>query len=108
MARHVAKNIVAAGLADKCLLQVAYAIGYPEPVSLMVNTYGTGKIDDNDMADIVSELFSFKPRAIIEYLDLQRPIYHKTAANGHFGREDPDFTWEHTNRAAVIKERAGF
>lgn len=107
MARHVAKNIVAAGVADKCLLQVAYAIGYPEPVSFMVNTYGTGKIDDENIADIVRELFSFKPRAIIDYLDLQRPIYHKTSANGHFGREDPDFTWENTNRAAEIKERAG-
>ena len=107
MARHVAKNIVAAGLADKCLLQVAYAIGYPEPVSFMVNTYGTGKIDDDRLSQVVSELFSFKPASIIDYLDLLRPIYSKTAANGHFGREDPDFTWEHTQRASEIKERAG-
>ncbi|MFH1114294.1 MAG: methionine adenosyltransferase [Pseudomonadota bacterium] len=108
MARHVAKNIVAADLAEKCLLQVAYAIGYPEPVSLMVNTYGTGKIDDDRLSKLVSELFSFKPAAIIEYLDLLRPIYHKTSANGHFGREDPDFTWESVHRAAEIKELAGF
>lgn len=107
MARHVAKNIVAAGLADKCLLQVAYAIGYPEPVSLMVNSYGTGKISDQKIAEIVSKLFSFKPASIIQYLDLLRPIYNKTAANGHFGREDPDFSWEKTNRAAEIKEMAG-
>ncbi len=107
MARHVAKNIVAAGLADKCLLQVAYAIGYPEPVSLMVNSYGTGKIGDQKIAEIVSKLFSFKPASIIQYLDLLRPIYNKTAANGHFGREDPDFSWEKTNRTAEIKEMAG-
>jgi S-adenosylmethionine synthetase len=106
MARHVAKNIVAAGLAEKCLLQVAYAIGYPEPVSFMVNSYGTGKIDDNDLADLVQELFSFKPAAIIEYLNLLRPIYHKTSCNGHFGREDPDFTWESTNRVEELTERA--
>lgn len=107
MARHVAKNVVASGVADKCLLQVAYAIGYPEPVSLMVNSYGTGKIGDQKIADIVSKIFSFKPASIIQYLDLLRPIYHKTAANGHFGREDPDFTWEKTDKAAQIKEMAG-
>lgn len=106
MARHVAKNIVAAGLAEKCQLQVAYAIGYPEPVSLMVNTYGSGTIDDQELAHIVSALFSFKPGAIIEYLDLLRPIYHKTSANGHFGREDPDFTWERTNRVEELRDRA--
>lgn len=106
MARHVAKNIVAAGLAEKCLLQVAYAIGYPEPVSFMVNTYGTGTIDDQELAHIVGALFSFKPGAIIEYLDLLRPIYHKTSANGHFGREDPDFTWERTNRVEELRDRA--
>jgi len=106
MARHVAKNIVAAGLAEKCLLQVAYAIGYPEPVSFMVNTYGTGTVDDGKLAKIVGEVFSFKPGAIIEYLDLLRPIYRKTSANGHFGREDPDFTWESTHRAEELRERA--
>jgi S-adenosylmethionine synthetase len=107
MARHVAKNIVAAGLAEKCLLQVAYAIGYPEPVSLMCNTYGTGKLADDKITDIAARLFSFKPASIIEYLNLLRPIYHKTSANGHFGREDPDFTWESTHRAAEIRELAG-
>lgn len=107
MARHVAKNIVASGVASKCLLQVAYAIGYPEPVSLMVNTYGTGKIDEQKIAKIVEKIFSFKPAAIIEYLDLLRPIYHKTSANGHFGREDPDFTWESAHRAEEIRSLAG-
>jgi|UniRef100_A0A7C4ATJ6 S-adenosylmethionine synthetase len=107
MARHVAKNIVAAGLADKCLLQVAYAIGYPEPVSLMVNTYGTGKISDEDLANVVSKVFSFKPAAIIDYLQLLRPIYQKTSANGHFGREDPDFTWEATNKIDELRQAAG-
>jgi len=107
MARHVAKNIVAAGLADKCLLQVAYAIGYPDPVSLYVDTQGTGKIPDEKIAEIIKELFSFKPAGIIEYLDLLRPIYKKTSANGHFGREDPDFTWEKTNRAEEIRKLAG-
>ena len=107
MARHVAKNIVAAGLAEKCLLQVAYAIGYPEPVSLNVCTQGTGKISETQIEEIVAKLFSFKPAVIIEYLDLLRPIYRKTAANGHFGREDPDFTWEKTHRVDEIRELAG-
>lgn len=106
MARHVAKNIVAAGIASKCLVQVAYAIGYPEPVSLMVNTYGTGRINDEKLNAIVSDVFSFKPAAIIDYLDLLRPIYFKTAANGHFGRNDPDFTWESTNRAEELRKLA--
>jgi S-adenosylmethionine synthetase len=106
MARHVAKNIVASGIASKCLVQVAYAIGYPEPVSLMVNTYGTGRIPDERLNDIVADVFSFKPAAIIDYLDLLRPIYYKTAANGHFGRNDPDFTWESTNRAEELKKLA--
>jgi len=107
MARHVAKNVVAAGIADKCLLQVAYAIGYPEPVSLTVDSRGTGRISDERITEIISELFSFKPAAIIEYLDLLLPIYKKTSANGHFGREDPDFTWEKTNRVDELRERAG-
>lgn len=106
MARHVAKNIVAARIATKCLVQVAYCIGYPEPVSLMVNTYGTGKIDDWKLTDVVTQTFSFKPAAIIEYLKLLRPIYHKTAANGHFGRDDPDFTWEATDRAEELRKMA--
>jgi S-adenosylmethionine synthetase len=107
MARHVAKNIVAASIASKCLVQVAYCIGYPEPVSLMVNTYGTGKIDDGKLTGVVTQTFSFKPAAIIEYLKLLRPIYHKTAANGHFGRDDPDFTWESTDRAEELRKLAG-
>lgn len=107
MSRHVAKTIVAAGLAEKCLLQVAYAIGYPEPVSLMVNTYGTGKLADDNLAAIVSRTYSFKPAAIIEYLNLLRPIYQKTSANGHFGREDPDFTWEATTKMQELKDLAG-
>ncbi len=107
MARHVAKNIVAAGLAEKCLLQVAYAIGYPEPVSMMVYTYGTGKLPNEKITEIVGKVFSFKPAAIVEYLDLLRPIYRKTAANGHFGREEPEFTWEKTNKVEEIRELAG-
>jgi S-adenosylmethionine synthetase len=107
MARHVAKNIVAAGLADKCLLQVAYAIGYPEPVSLMVNTYGTGKMTDDKLSEIIPQVFSFKPAEIIDYLKLLRPIYQKTSANGHFGREDPDFTWESTARAEELRNLTG-
>lgn len=106
MARHVAKNIVAAGIAAKCLVQVAYAIGYPEPVSMMVNTYGTGKIDDDKLSEIVTRNFSFKPAAIIDYLKLLRPIYYKTAANGHFGRDDSDFSWEAINRAEELRELA--
>ena len=106
MARYVAKNIVAAGIASKCLVQVAYCIGYPEPVSLMVNTYGTGKIDDGKLTDVITQTFSFKPAAIIEYLKLLRPIYQKTAANGHFGRDDPDFTWESTDRAEELRKLA--
>jgi len=108
MARHVAKNVVAAGLAERCLLQVAYAIGYPEPVSLMVNTYGTGKISDGDLSNVISKVFSFKPSAIIDYLQLLRPIYQKTSANGHFGREDPDFTWEALTKADYLKQAAGY
>jgi len=107
MARHVAKNIVAAGLAEKCLLQVAYAIGYPEPVSMMIYTYGTGKLENKKITDIVSQVFSFKPGAIVEYLDLLRPIYQKTAAHGHFGREEPEFTWEKTDKADELREIAG-
>ncbi|MFA6222570.1 MAG: methionine adenosyltransferase [Desulfomonilaceae bacterium] len=104
MARYVAKNIVAAGIASRCLVQVAYAIGYPEPVSLMVNTYGTGKIEDTKLTDIVNGTFSFKPAAIIDYLKLLRPVYGKTAANGHFGRNDPDFTWEATDKAKELRQ----
>ena len=101
MARYVAKNIVAAGLADRCELQVAYAIGYPEPVSLLVNTFGTNKYDELKIEGAVREVFSFKPSNIIKQLDLLKPIYKATAAYGHFGR--PEFTWERTDKAADLK-----
>lgn len=94
MARYAAKAVVAAGLADKCLIQLAYAIGVAEPVSVMVNSYGTGKYSDSKLADIITEKFDFRPKAIIERLELRRPIYLKTAAYGHFGREDEGFSWE--------------
>jgi len=107
MARHVAKNIVAAGLADRAQVQVAYAIGVPEPVSIMVKTDGTGAIPEHQLEEIVRRQFDFRPRAIIEYLDLRRPIYRKTAAFGHFGRRDPDFTWERTDRVKDLRSDAG-
>jgi S-adenosylmethionine synthetase len=107
MGRHIAKNIVAAGLAKKCEVQVAYAIGVADPVSVMVDPMGTGKIPKQRMEELVKEVFDLRPRAIIEYLDLLRPIYRKTAAYGHFGRKDPDFTWEKTNMADVLREKAG-
>ncbi|NIQ94941.1 MAG: methionine adenosyltransferase [Desulfuromonadales bacterium] len=107
MARYVAKNIVAAGLADKCEVQLAYAIGVPEPVSVMINAFGTGKIPSNDIARIVSEEFDMRPAAIVETLDLLRPIYRKTAAYGHFGRALPEFTWERTDRIDSLRKRAG-
>jgi S-adenosylmethionine synthetase len=107
MARHVAKNIVAAGLADSAQVQVAYAIGVPEPVSIMVKTDGAGKLTDRQIEEIVRRQFDFRPRAIIEYLNLRRPIFRKTAAFGHFGRNDPDFTWETTNRVKDLRNAAG-
>jgi S-adenosylmethionine synthetase len=107
MARHVAKNIVAAGLADRAQVQVAYAIGVPEPVSIMVKTDGTGVIPEHRLDEIVRRQFDFRPRAIIEYLDLRRPIFRKTAAFGHFGRRDPDFTWERTDRIKDLRSDAG-
>jgi S-adenosylmethionine synthetase len=107
MGRYVAKNLVAAGLCDKCEVQVAYAIGVAEPVSVMVDTAGTGKIAASRMAQIIREVFDLRPRAIIEQLDLLRPIYRKTAAYGHFGRELPEFTWERTDKVDVIREKAG-
>jgi S-adenosylmethionine synthetase len=107
MARYVAKNIVAAGLATKCEVQLAYAIGVAEPVSVMINTFGTGKIPSNEIARIALEEFDMRPRAIIEALDLLRPIYCKTAAYGHFGRELPEFTWERVDRAESLRRRAG-
>ena len=107
MARYVAKNLVAAGLADKCEVQLAYAIGVAEPVSVMINAFGTGKIPSNEIARIAREEFDMRPAAIIETLDLLRPIYRKTAAYGHFGRELPEFTWEVTDRIAALRNRAG-
>ena len=107
MARYVAKNIVAAGLADKCEVQLAYAIGVAEPVSVMINTFGTGKIPSNDIARVVREEFDMRPRSIVETLDLLRPIYRKTAAYAHFGRELPEFTWERTDRVASLQKLAG-
>ncbi len=107
MARYVAKNIVAAGLADKCEVQVAYAIGVAQPVSVMINTFGTGRIPSNEIARIAQEEFDMRPRAIIETLDLLRPIYQKTASYGHFGRELPEFTWERIDRVNALRKRAG-
>ncbi|TWJ32579.1 methionine adenosyltransferase [Geobacter argillaceus] len=107
MGRYVAKNLVAAGLCEKCEVQVAYAIGVAEPVSVLVDTAGTGKIPSKRIAEIVREVFDLRPRAIIEQLNLLRPIYKKTAAYGHFGRELPEFTWERTDKAAIIREKAG-
>ena len=107
MARYVAKNIVAAGLAEKCEVQVAYCIGVAEPVSLMIDTFGTGKIPSDRIAEIVRETFSFKPADMIKHLRLLRPIYKKTACYGHFGRNDPDFTWEYTDKADDLREKAG-
>jgi S-adenosylmethionine synthetase len=107
MARHVAKNIVAAGLADVCEIQIAYTIGKAEPVSVMLDTRGTGKIPPDKLAKIVNEIFDFRPARIIQYLDLLRPIYKKTACYGHFGRSEPEFTWEQTNRVDDLKKAAG-
>ncbi|MDH4190592.1 MAG: methionine adenosyltransferase [Betaproteobacteria bacterium] len=105
-ARYVAKNVVAAGLATKCLVQVAYAIGVAKPVSVMVTTYGTGKMSDDDLSKLVAKTFDLRPKAIIQTLDLLRPIYQKTAAYGHFGREEPGFTWETTDKAQALKSAA--
>jgi S-adenosylmethionine synthetase len=105
-ARYVAKNIVAAGLASKCLVQVSYAIGVAQPTSVMVTTQGTGKISDDKIAQLVTRNFDLRPRGIIQMLDLLRPIYEKTAAYGHFGREEPEFTWEATDKALALKEAA--
>ena len=106
-ARHVAKNIVAAGLADKCEIQLAYAIGVAHPVSVLVETFGTGKISEDKIAELVRKNFSLSPTGIIRELDLLRPIYKQTAAYGHFGRTDVDLPWEHTEKAASLREQAG-
>ena len=105
--RYVAKNVVAAGLASRCEVQVAYAIGIARPVSLMVNTFGTGKIPDNEIAKLIERHFDLRPKGIIQSLDLMRPVYSKTATYGHFGREEPEFTWEITDKAEALKADAG-
>jgi|UniRef100_UPI004048C623 S-adenosylmethionine synthetase len=105
--RYVAKNIVAAGLATKCLVQISYAIGVAQPTSVMVSTYGTGKISDEKIAELVSAHFDLRPKGIVKMLNLLRPIYRKTAAYGHFGREEPEFTWEATDKAAALRAAAG-
>ncbi len=107
MARHIAKNIVASGLADRCELQLAYAIGVADPVSVLVDTFGTGKVDNATIQQLVRSHFKLTPKGIIEALNLRRPIYCKTAAYGHFGRSDPDFTWEATDKAAKLASDAG-
>ena len=107
MARYVAKNVVASGLADKCMVQLAYAIGVAEPVSVYIDTYGTGKVDDDKISEIVRAHFKLTPKGIIETLNLRRPIYKKTAAFGHFGRTEPEFTWERTDKADALRKDAG-
>jgi S-adenosylmethionine synthetase len=105
--RYVAKNIVAAGLAKKCEVQVAYAIGIAKPVSLMVNTFGTGKISDAKIVELIQQHFDLRPKGIVLALDLLRPIYAKTAAYGHFGRDEPEFSWENTDKADALRADAG-
>ena len=107
MARHVAKNVVAAGLAERCLVQVAYAIGVVDPVSVMVDTFGTGLVPNRQLEQLIQRHFDLTPAGIITYLNLRRPIYRKTAAFGHFGRSEPEFTWERTDRAKELREDAG-
>jgi len=107
MCRYIAKNLVAAGLADRCEVQLAYVIGVAEPVSLYVNTFGTNKIPENQIEDLVRKNFDMKPLGIISHLDLKRPIYKKTASYGHFGRNEPEFTWEKTDKAEILKQSAG-
>lgn len=106
-ARYVAKNIVAAGIADKCEIQLAYAIGVARPVSILVDTFGTGRISDEKIVELINNNFELRPAGIIDMLSLRRPIYKQTAAYGHFGRTDVDLPWEHTDKAAVLKEQAG-
>jgi S-adenosylmethionine synthetase len=103
MGRYVAKNVVAAGLAARCEIQFAYAIGYPDPVSVAVDTFGTGQVSDEKLTQAVCRVFSFKPADIVKQLNLLRPIYAKTTNYGHFGKDDPDLTWERTDKAAALK-----
>ncbi len=107
VARYVAKNVVAAGIADKCEIQLAYAIGVSHPVSILVDTFGTGKLGDEKIVELIRNNFELRPAGIIDMLDLRRPIYKQTAAYGHFGRTDIDLPWEHTDKAATLKEQSG-
>ena len=106
-ARYISKNIIAAGIADKCEIQFAYAIGVAEPVSINIDCFGTNKIPIDKIEKLVREFFPIKPSDILETLNLRRPIFKKTASYGHFGRNDPDFTWEKTDKAALLKKEAG-
>jgi S-adenosylmethionine synthetase len=106
-ARYVAKNVVAAGLASKCLVQVSYAIGVARPTSVMATTYGTGKVSDERIEQLISKHFDLRPKGIIQMLDLLRPIYQKTASYGHFGRNEPEFSWEKTDKADALAADAG-
>ncbi|MDP3027116.1 MAG: methionine adenosyltransferase domain-containing protein, partial [Nanoarchaeota archaeon] len=105
--RSIAKNIVAAGLADRCEIQLSYAIGVAKPTSVNIDCFGTGKIPEDKILALVLANFDMRPRAIIDHLNLRRPIYRKTAAYGHFGRNDEDFTWERTDKADILREQAG-
>jgi S-adenosylmethionine synthetase len=107
MGRYIAKNVVAAGLARRCEVQISYAIGVAEPVSVLVETFGTARVSEERIAHAIRRSFGLKPREIIESLDLLRPIYQKTAAYGHFGRSDPDFTWERTDKKEALRAAAG-
>ena len=107
MCRYVAKNVVAAGLASRCEVQVAYAIGMSEPVSLLVQTFGTGQIPDEYIEGLIRKHFDMTPAGIISHLDLMQPIYRKTSVYGHFGREEPEFTWERTDKAEILRAAAG-
>ena len=106
MARFIAKNIVAAGLADKCLIHIAYVIGKAEPLAIMVDTFGTGKLSETQFVKLIGENFDLTPKGMIKDLDLLRPIYLKTACYGHFGRKEPEFSWESTEKAAALKKQA--
>jgi len=107
ISRYIAKNIVASGIAERVEVQLAYAIGVPEPVSILIDTFGTGKVEEEKIVKLVRANFDLTPKGIIDHLRLRRPIYKKTAAYGHFGKTDPDFTWEQTDKAETLKKQAG-
>jgi S-adenosylmethionine synthetase len=107
MARYVAKNVVASGLADRCEVQLAYAIGVSDPVSVHVDTFGTGQVPDAQIAELIRATFPLTPAGIIKHLDLRRPIYRKIASGGHFGRSEPEFTWEKTDKVEALRQAAG-